>query len=82
VNIGNPYETSVKELAERVIALTGSHSEIVYVPRPEDDPMVRQPDITLARTHLGWEPKVGLDDGLKRTIEWWRAQPQALASAP
>jgi dTDP-glucose 4,6-dehydratase len=72
VNIGNPYELTVRELAERIIALTGSASEIAYVPRPEDDPTVRQPDITLARAALGWEPKVDLDDGLKRTIAWFR----------
>ena len=71
VNIGNPYEISMHDLATRIIGLTGSHSEIVYVPRPEDDPSVRQPDITLARTALGWEPKVALDEGLKRTIEWF-----------
>jgi dTDP-glucose 4,6-dehydratase len=72
VNIGNPHELTVKALAERIIALTGSPSEIAYVPRPEDDPTVRQPDITLARTQLGWEPRVDLDDGLKRTISWFR----------
>jgi dTDP-glucose 4,6-dehydratase len=73
VNVGNPHELSMRELAERIIALTGSESQITYVPRPEDDPTVRQPDITLARTALGWEPKVPLDEGLKRTIEWFRA---------
>jgi hypothetical protein len=73
VNIGNPHELSMKDLAERIIALSGSTSEIVYVPRPEDDPTIRQPDITLARTELGWEPKVPLDEGLGRTIEWFRA---------
>ncbi len=73
VNVGNPHELSMKLLAERIIELTGSTSEVVYIPRPEDDPTVRQPDITLARTALGWEPKVPLDEGLKRTIDWFRA---------
>jgi dTDP-glucose 4,6-dehydratase len=72
VNIGNPHELTVKALAEEIIALTGSGSNIEYVPRPEDDPTVRQPDITLAKSELGWEPRVGLDDGLKRTISWFR----------
>jgi dTDP-glucose 4,6-dehydratase len=75
VNIGNPHELTVEELARRVIALTGSRSAIEYVPRPEDDPTVRQPDITLARTALGWEPQVVLDDGLKRTIDWFAEHP-------
>jgi dTDP-glucose 4,6-dehydratase len=73
VNVGNPHELSMRTLAERIIELTGSASEVVYVPRPEDDPTVRQPDITLARTQLGWEPRVPLDEGLKRTIAWFRA---------
>jgi dTDP-glucose 4,6-dehydratase len=72
VNIGNPHELTIREIAERIIALSGSTSEIVYVPRPEDDPTVRQPDITLARTELGWEPKVPVDEGLERTIAWFR----------
>jgi hypothetical protein len=72
VNVGNPYELSMKALAERIIALSGSRSEIAYIPRPQDDPTVRQPDITLARTALGWEPTVALDDGLTRTIDWFR----------
>jgi dTDP-glucose 4,6-dehydratase len=73
VNVGNPHEISVLDLAKHVIALCGSGSEIAYVPRPEDDPTVRQPDITLAKTALGWEPEVGLDEGLTRTIDWFRA---------
>jgi dTDP-glucose 4,6-dehydratase len=79
VNIGNPHELSMLELAERIKALCGSTAEIVFTPRPEDDPTVRQPDISLARDVLGWEPKVTLDDGLQRTIEWFRAHPDLLS---
>lgn len=75
VNIGNPHELSMLALAEQIVALTGSSSEIAFIPRPTDDPTVRQPDITLARAELGWEPKVSLEDGLTRTIEWFRSQP-------
>jgi dTDP-glucose 4,6-dehydratase len=75
VNIGNPHEIPVLELAERIRDLTGSGSAIEFIPRPEDDPTVRQPDITLARTALGWEPQVVLDDGLKRTIDWFAEHP-------
>ncbi len=71
VNIGNPHETSVLHIAETIRRLTGSSSEIVFIPRPVDDPCVRQPDITLARTALGWEPQVGFEDGLARTITWF-----------
>ena len=71
-NIGNPHEFTVRQLAERVLALTGSSSPIVSRPLPTDDPKVRQPDITKARSLLGWEPVVGLDDGLRRTIAWFR----------
>jgi hypothetical protein len=74
VNIGNPYELSMLALAERIRALTGSSSEITFIPRPTDDPTVRQPDIALAKRELGWEPKVELDEGLRRTIEWFRTQ--------
>jgi dTDP-glucose 4,6-dehydratase len=72
VNIGNPHEITIGALAERIIALTGSRSRIVYRPLPVDDPRVRQPDITRARTLLGWEPKVPLDEGLARTLEYFR----------
>ena len=72
VNIGNPAELTVLALAQRIVAVAGSSSEITFIPRPEDDPSVRRPDITLARTELGWEPQVSLDDGLARTIEWFR----------
>ena len=71
-NIGNPVEFTVRQLAERVLALTGSTSQIVLRPLPVDDPRVRQPDITRARTLLGWEPKVPLDEGLTRTIDYFR----------
>ena len=71
-NIGNPKEFTVRQLAERVLELTGSRSAIVEKPLPVDDPRVRQPDITRARETLGWEPRVSLDDGLRRTIEYLR----------
>jgi dTDP-glucose 4,6-dehydratase len=72
VNIGNPHEISVLDLAHRIRRLVGADSPVRFVPRPQDDPTVRQPDVTLARTALGWEPTVELDDGLKRTIAWFR----------
>lgn len=72
VNIGNQGEFTIKQLAEQVVELTGSRSKIVYRDLPSDDPKQRQPDITLARKHLGWEPKVPLHEGLKKTIEWFR----------
>ena len=71
-NIGNPVEFTVRQLAELVIALTGTPSAIVQQPLPEDDPKVRQPDITRARTMLGWEPAVPLRDGVERTIAYFR----------
>ena len=71
VNLGNPVETSVAELAELVIALTGSHSEIVYRPLPVDDPVQRCPDITQAQSVLGWQPRTALKDGLTRTIAYF-----------
>ncbi len=73
VNVGNPHEISVKELAELVASLAGSDSEVVYIDRPVDDPEVRCPDISLAQNKFGWEPQVSLEDGLTRTIEWARA---------
>ncbi len=72
VNIGNPKEMTIRQLAEAIIALTGSKSRIVSKPLPEDDPKVRQPDITRARTLLGWEPKVPLEEGLKVTLDYFR----------
>jgi nucleoside-diphosphate-sugar epimerase len=72
-NLGNPNEFTVRQLAERVLALTGSTSPVVERPLPVDDPRVRQPDITRARELLGWEPQVSLDAGLRRTIEYFRA---------
>ncbi len=74
VNIGNPHEMTIRQLAERIIALTGSKSRIVEKPLPVDDPKVRQPDITRARTILGWEPKVPLDEGLGKTLAYFRAK--------
>jgi dTDP-glucose 4,6-dehydratase len=72
VNIGNPHELTIKQIAETIIRMTGSRSQLVYRPLPEDDPKVRRPDITKARTLLGWEPKVSLEDGLTKTIEYFR----------
>jgi dTDP-glucose 4,6-dehydratase len=72
VNIGNPSEMTIRQLAEAIIALTGSRSQIVTRPLPVDDPKVRQPDITRARTLLGWEPRVPLEQGLGHTIEYFR----------
>jgi dTDP-glucose 4,6-dehydratase len=72
VNIGNPHELSIRALAERIIALVGSRSRVVLKPLPVDDPKVRQPDITRARTLLGWEPKVPLDEGLAVTLRYFR----------
>jgi UDP-glucuronate decarboxylase len=72
VNLGNPGEFSVRQLAELVVELTGSRSRIVHHPLPQDDPTRRRPDITLAKQHLAWEPKVGLREGLIKTIDWFR----------
>jgi dTDP-glucose 4,6-dehydratase len=72
VNIGNPEEMTIRELAERIIAFTGSPSRIVYRPLPIDDPKVRQPDIGRARAELGWAPRVSLEQGLARTVEDFR----------
>lgn len=71
INIGNPVEFTIKELAEKVIELTGSGSELEHKPLPADDPMQRKPDITLAKEKLGWGPKIKLDEGLRKTIEYF-----------
>jgi UDP-glucuronate decarboxylase len=72
VNLGNPGEFTIHELAEAVIRQTGSKSKIIYEPLPQDDPLQRKPDISLARERLGWEPEVPLEEGLKRTIAYFR----------
>ena len=74
VNIGNPGEFTIRQLAERVIALTGSKSKLVHRPLPQDDPKQRQPDISIARDKLGWEPTVKLDEGLKPTIAYFEEE--------
>ncbi len=76
INIGNPVEFTMNEFAKIVLELTGSKSRIIYKPLPQDDPRQRKPDITLARTRLGWEPKVPLREGLKMTIDWFKANPR------
>jgi dTDP-glucose 4,6-dehydratase len=72
VNIGNPREMTLLQLARQIIQMSGSRSDVVFRPLPTDDPKVRQPDITKARRVLGWEPKVEVEDGLRRTIDWCR----------
>jgi len=72
INLGNPGEFSILELAEKVVALTGSGSKIVYERLPSDDPTQRQPDIAQAREKLGWQPTIPLDQGLPRTIDYFR----------
>jgi len=74
VNLGNPHEMSILEFAETIVRATGSPSEIVHEPLPEDDPKVRQPDIGRARELLGWEPQVSLADGIARTVEYFREE--------
>jgi UDP-glucuronate decarboxylase len=73
VNLGNPGEFTIRELAETIIRLTGSSSSLVFKPLPQDDPRQRQPDISLARKQLAWEPKVPLEQGLTKTIEYFSA---------
>ena len=72
VNIGNPDEKSIIDLTQTILRISGSKSKIVFRPLPLDDPKVRQPDISIAKTQLNWEPKVDLDDGLLNTLEWFR----------
>lgn len=74
VNIGNPHELSMLDLAKLVIEVASSNSTIEFVPRPQDDPSIRRPDISLARGELGWEPEVDVHEGLGRTVDWFRAQ--------
>ncbi len=74
VNIGNPQEMTIKELAESIVKVTGSRSEVIYKDLPVDDPKVRQPDITRAKSVLGWEPRVSFQDGLEKTVDWFRTQ--------
>lgn len=74
VNIGNPVEMTIKQLAEEIVRQTDSKSELIYKPLPVDDPKVRQPNISLARKLFNWEPKVNLEEGLARTIAWFRTQ--------
>lgn len=71
VNIGNPEEITIRELAEEIITVSGSLSGIKFGPRPQDDPLRRCPDITVAQRELGWAPTVGLTEGLKRTVAWF-----------
>jgi dTDP-glucose 4,6-dehydratase len=79
VNLGNPDEATVRQIAERIIELTGSRSDIEHIPLPQDDPMIRCPDITQARTTLGWQPRISWHEGLTETLAWFSAQ---LAAAP
>jgi len=72
INIGNPTETSIRELAETIIRLTGSESNLVFMPLPEDDPFQRCPDIALAQRHLGWQPTIALESGLTSTVEYFK----------
>jgi dTDP-glucose 4,6-dehydratase len=74
VNIGNPHEVTIEQIARTIISLVGSTSRIVYRPLPQDDPKQRQPDITRARTILGWEPKIGLEEGLAKTVGYFKAK--------
>lgn len=72
INLGNPHEFTMLELAQKVLILTNSKSKIIYKELPQDDPKQRQPDITLAKKELGWEPKVGIEEGLQKTIEYFK----------
>ena len=74
VNIGNPHEMTILEFARSVQRLCGREVPIVHRPLPQDDPRVRKPDITRARAVLGWEPRVGFDEGMRRSIDWFRQQ--------
>jgi len=72
VNLGNPREMTIKQFADEIIRITGTKSTIEYRPLPVDDPKVRQPDITRAKDVLGWEPRVGFEEGIKKTIEYFK----------
>ena len=72
INLGNPSEMTIIELAKKIIELTGSSSKVIFKPLPKDDPVQRRPDISIAKEKLGWEPKVGFEDGLKLAIEYFR----------
>ncbi|HEX9000549.1 MAG TPA: UDP-glucuronic acid decarboxylase family protein [Blastocatellia bacterium] len=74
VNIGNPTEMTILEFARLILKLTGSESEVIYKPLPQDDPKTRRPDNSRAKDILGWEPRVAVEDGMKRTIDWYRGQ--------
>ena len=76
INIGNPNEMTIKEMADKILQATNSESKITYVPLPEDDPKVRQPDITRAKKYLNWEPVVGLGEGLQSTLKYFKEQLQ------
>jgi dTDP-glucose 4,6-dehydratase len=82
VNIGNPTEMTILEFAKAVISLCGSRSKIIFQPLPVDDPKVRQPDITKARTLLGWEPKIELSVGLERTLAYFRRRLDLVGGKP
>jgi UDP-glucuronate decarboxylase len=73
LNMGNPVEFTILELAEKVLRLTQSNSRVIFKPLPEDDPMQRKPDISLARKELGWEPKISLDEGLSYTVDYFKS---------
>lgn len=82
VNIGNPVEYSVRQIAEMILEIAGSRSGIVHEPLPEDDPKQRCPDITRARETLGWEPRVPVEEGLKLTFEWFARRLSPSEAAP
>jgi dTDP-glucose 4,6-dehydratase len=84
VNLGNPNEMTILEFAERIRRMTGSQPEIVFQPLPEDDPKQRRPDIGKARALLGWEPRVGLEEGLRLTVEYFQrlSTPARTADSP
>jgi nucleoside-diphosphate-sugar epimerase len=82
VNLGNPFETNMLDLAETVLQLTGAATKIIFLPLPKDDPKRRRPDITVARDLLGWTPKIPLSLGLRRTIDWMSGQGMVPIRAP